>query len=648
MLTIAGSWAQTLEVVRPPKAETGYAWPLERTPELTSSFGEYRPGRFHAGVDLRTNGVGLPVHALDGGEVERVRCSPWGYGKVVYVRQADGYTAVYAHLQAFEGALGDFVRAAQHTAQRYEVELTPAKGAFPVQPHQILARSGETGIGPPHLHLELRGVDGCPLNPHTAGLSWPDQEAPKIRGLIAVPLGEGSAIENRETPHEYAVSSDAVGHYATQTIPGTGRIAIGVDIMDTAPADHHLGVYRLRLLAVNPDTGETREHFRVQHDRIPYDSGCNAELAYYPFLPEKQGLYLLLARWPGNACDSYAGNTGDGVIDASKDALWRIEEEDFAGNIATIDLQIRAQSLTEPSAPSTASSRPGTISRAFFGERLIVSAEFPEPEREVPQICFAPDGKDGLKPMRRLDGRHFSTALFPGAAATYTLTVRHPRIPEHATSVTVARRGSPAQELSAEFGARVKIPSNAPYDWLPLVIETPSKTAATPFPILGKPVALWPDTAPLDVPVSLTIPLPTGTTPSKSIQIYRLDDAHWTALDTKMEGEGLTVSTRSLGVFVAMDDTSPPQLKIIAPETGNPIRSKRPKIAVSCEDTGSGIASANLWIGKHWLLAAYDPEAHRLTWEADEDLPPGRQSLSGIAVDRAGLETKASWVLNIP
>ncbi|MFP4192555.1 MAG: M23 family metallopeptidase, partial [Candidatus Hydrogenedentota bacterium] len=81
--------------------EDTYHWPLDVDPVLTSSFGEYRTGRFHAGIDLRTYGIGQPVRAPEDGEVVRVRTSPYGYGKALYIRLADGNTAVFAHLDRF-------------------------------------------------------------------------------------------------------------------------------------------------------------------------------------------------------------------------------------------------------------------------------------------------------------------------------------------------------------------------------------------------------------------------------------------------------------------------------------------------------------------------------------------------------------------
>lgn len=649
MVAAAGTPAAVPESIRPKEApdRPGYAWPLDRRPELASSFGEYRPTRFHAGVDLRTNGVGLPVHSLDTGYVERVRCSPWGFGKAVYVRQNDGYTAVYAHLQGFEGELAAYVRKAQHAAQNYTVDLTPTPGSLPLQRGQVLARSGETGIGPPHLHLELRGADGCPINPRMAGLSWPDTDAPKIRGLLFAPVGEGSAIEGREIPCEMSVQAVGPDRHASQTLGACGRIAVGVDVMDPAPGGHRLGVYRLKLLAVDPATGQTSKHFRIQHDRVSYDDECNADLAYYPFLPKKRGAYFLLCRRPGNHCGSYAGNAGDGTIAVDGESLWRIEAEDFMGNTAALDVHIKPQSLAEAPGPETGASRPGTGRWSFYGDRMVFDAEFPGPEEEVPQLVFGSAENSQPMPMRRVDARRFALSLFPKDFGLYTLTVRYPGIQQIAEPMMVLRRGGPAQTFSLS-GIRISVQPNTPYDWLPLRVESLEKAPNTPFPVLGKAVSVWPDAAPLDAPITLSLPLPEGAAPTNASQIYRLDGTQWTALDTTREPGWLTASSRHLGIFAAMEDAADPELRLIDPNPGTPIASKRPRIAISTEDRGSGLARVDLFVGEHWLLAAYDPEAHRTTWEADEDLPSGRQMLRAVGTDRAGRTVRMEWPLNIP
>jgi murein DD-endopeptidase MepM/ murein hydrolase activator NlpD len=99
-----------------------YFPPLDRPPldpplRLSGSFGEYRPGHFHAGLDFATGGqVGLPVYASLPGSVVRVRASGVGYGRSVYLQADDGRLLVYGHLDAFDEPLASYVAAVQDSA----------------------------------------------------------------------------------------------------------------------------------------------------------------------------------------------------------------------------------------------------------------------------------------------------------------------------------------------------------------------------------------------------------------------------------------------------------------------------------------------------------------------------------------------------
>jgi len=79
-----------------------YIWPINTGRYLTSTFGEYRPGHFHSGIDIKTNyRCGYPVYATADGYIWRVLTSPYGYGKAVYLKLDDGNLAVYGHLDRF-------------------------------------------------------------------------------------------------------------------------------------------------------------------------------------------------------------------------------------------------------------------------------------------------------------------------------------------------------------------------------------------------------------------------------------------------------------------------------------------------------------------------------------------------------------------
>ena len=102
----------------------GYYWPMDAEPALTSTFGEYRGGRLHAAIDLKTWGKeGFPVLAVDDGYVWRVRTSPWGYGRAVYVQLQDGRFAIWAHLSGFSDVIEKYVKEEQDRRETYSVNL---------------------------------------------------------------------------------------------------------------------------------------------------------------------------------------------------------------------------------------------------------------------------------------------------------------------------------------------------------------------------------------------------------------------------------------------------------------------------------------------------------------------------------------------
>ncbi|MBU0519826.1 M23 family peptidase, partial [bacterium] len=60
---------------------------------LSSTFGETRDGHYHFGIDIKTNGTeGHSCYAVADGDIVRVRVSPYGYGKALYLQLADGRT----------------------------------------------------------------------------------------------------------------------------------------------------------------------------------------------------------------------------------------------------------------------------------------------------------------------------------------------------------------------------------------------------------------------------------------------------------------------------------------------------------------------------------------------------------------------------
>lgn len=157
-----------------------YAWPLSEDAGPTSTFGEYRSGRFHMGLDLSTRGqVGLPIRAVAAGEIQRVRASGVGYGRAIYLKLDDGPLVVYAHLNDYYAPLAAYVASEQKRLGRYEVNLYPETGRFRVERGDVIGSTGDSGAGAPHLHFEWRNdVGDVAVNPFHVGFRVADTRPP--------------------------------------------------------------------------------------------------------------------------------------------------------------------------------------------------------------------------------------------------------------------------------------------------------------------------------------------------------------------------------------------------------------------------------------------------------------------------------------
>ena len=146
-------------------------WPLRLAPALTSTFGESRSRAFHAGIDLKTWGeTGHPVQALADGYIWRVRTSPWGYGRALYQKLADGRTCGLCPSGGVCRAHGRTRPASTAAAADATAWICISRrGKFQYSAARVIAWSGESGAGPPHLHLELRDANNVAINP---SLAW--------------------------------------------------------------------------------------------------------------------------------------------------------------------------------------------------------------------------------------------------------------------------------------------------------------------------------------------------------------------------------------------------------------------------------------------------------------------------------------------
>lgn len=621
-----------------------YFWPLELPPELTSSFGEYRTGRIHAGIDLRTGGIGLPVYAAGDGYVSRVRCSPFGYGKAVYLRLRDGNTVVYGHLDDYYPELRDYVRRAQHEKKSYTVDLEPAAEQFRVSRGQLVAKSGQTGIGAPHLHYELRDNREWLINPRKLGITWPDKTRPIIYRVLVAPEGPGSTVNGDLIPVLLDVRSNGTGRYVTDPVRVSGRFGLAVSYTDPAgDGAYKLGAYRLVA-----HLGQT-EAFRVQCDTFSYDHWNDGIVIYHPFFNEGAP-FQLLWRWTGNACETYQASQGTGWMDAPASTTEAaIEIADFHENNAVVTIPVAPDRPAAPKQAAAAGSGKGEASMDVNGEFMTVSVKFSAPEGVRPEALVESDNDVSALSFLAVNDRLFRAAFRPERTGRYELRVTHPRL-KSTFSKTVAAfvRG---QAATVPLGdVKVSADANSPYGVLFCAVE-PVKQEACPaggeLKWVGPAYRFWPRESPIGA--ALHVSFPTTSLPEKGgYAVYRTSGKSWSRVGGEFGNAAARFSTENLGTFAVLADATAPAISDVRPSAGAAVKSPRPEISSSISDKGSGVASYEVTCGNKWLLTAYDPEHGRISWERDEDLPAGAQEIVIEVKDEAGNTARVTRKITVP
>lgn len=254
-----------------------YHPPLNIPLILSSNFGELRPNHFHMGLDFKTNNrIGYRLYSIEEGFVSRIKVSPYGYGKVVYIDHPNGMTSVYAHCSEFKGQLDSIIKVTQNLEQNYAVEVFPKKNEIKVQKGQVIALSGNSGGSTaPHLHFEIRETKTeHALNPLIFGFDIADNKKPEIRGVKIYGLTEDGYRFNKKAVKR-TVKKGQTNYYISEskiTIPAnylskTGGLGFAFDVIDRLDgASNQCGLYG-SILMIDGDT-----IFGQRTDRVPFES----------------------------------------------------------------------------------------------------------------------------------------------------------------------------------------------------------------------------------------------------------------------------------------------------------------------------------------------------------------------------------------
>ncbi len=244
--------------------------PMDTPLYLSAPFGSLRDNHFHSGMDIRTyEKEGLPIYAIADGYVVRIKISPVGYGKAVYINHPNGYTSVYGHLQKFEGKLASYIKNYQYQIRRFDFDHFPEVEKILVKKGEIIGYSGNSGTSSgPHLHFEIRDTKSEePINPLLFGITAVDSLPPFINRVVFYDLSPNRPLllssETISTKNTLITDS---GWVLSDTVKlNTTHVGIGIETYDyLVHKNKEYSVYCADLFA------DGKKQFSYRMDRINF------------------------------------------------------------------------------------------------------------------------------------------------------------------------------------------------------------------------------------------------------------------------------------------------------------------------------------------------------------------------------------------
>lgn len=317
--------------------------PLDIPLYLSGSFGELRNNHFHSGLDFRTQQKeGFNVYAAADGYVSRIKISPYGYGKALYIDHPNGYTTVYGHLQSGSGAIEAYIKSEQYRQRQFEIEVFPKPGELVVKKGDVIALSGNTGgSGGPHLHFEIRDTKSEKIiNPMFFGFDIlvGDTRPPSLTALMAYPIGPASSVNQSQRPLMVNLKMQEDGSYIADRIEAMGKIGFAIGTYDQTDNNNiKTGVYKVQSFQNGTPA------FGYEFDTFAFDESryVNALLDYPRFKRTGMRLQKLFREFP-YGLSVVDGGPDQGIVTVLPDLtdIYRIEISDFNGNRIKVHIPI--------------------------------------------------------------------------------------------------------------------------------------------------------------------------------------------------------------------------------------------------------------------------------------------------------------------
>lgn len=607
-------------------AAAQYLWPTEASPYLSSTFAETRSAHFHAAIDIKTWGQrGYEVYATRDGIVARIATGPKGYGKVVYLKHADGSYSVYAHLLSFNEELqqlADSIRFAEN--YRFQIDRFVGWRNMEVEQGDVIGYSGASGIGPPHLHFELRTPSHRPYNPLLTNLSVDDRIAPQILGVSAEPLSPYSSVEGENKIYTKRAWGKK-GKYDAGSITVSGPVGLGINVFDQSNrVNNSYAVYEIKMSV------DGQELFTARADSFSYAETDQMFIdRVYPLLKNLDEGYQRLFVADGNTLPFYSNSPSNGRLNLEPGSYSvSIETTDFYGNTSTASLRLIVQ------------------------EKNPLNRDLPKKEYTTKAIAL-PHQWSWFNNWVSLTKKQFdkltigiSNDKFIWHHNNITLDLQEQdnlfmQIPK--IGPIVLRRINPDTRtiVSADNNRGYAVfPENTVYDTLSAGMAVKS------FKPDSMTVDIIPEAFPLRNSYRFFVQRDSALTDISKLSFYHLDrdDHEWDLIPTSFSDTQITAEAEDLGTFTLKRDTSPPTLE-------NPRLRQRPDgrwlVLFDVRDSLSGMEYSRSKITVNGIrgIGEFEPEDNRLVYYHPSFVPNAMLDIEVTVYDKMGNKQTAAFQL---
>lgn len=320
--------------------------PLKIPLAVSGSFGEIRTDHFHSGIDFRTTGkTGYRIYASEKGFVSRIKVSPVGFGKTIYIEHPNGLTSVYAHLDGFSDKIAKYVEREQYAQRSFEVEFFPNRDEITIEKGEVIALSGNSGSsGGPHLHYEVRHTASqVPMAPLKFFPSWKnaDTSAPTVKAVYLYQIDSIGYLTDSLNRTCLKFIRNKNNYKVSDTIFAQGRIGFGVEVFDFINGNSNRCGFHKIAQTVNNQLNYTLNLDSFSFAETKYE---NSVIDYRTKIMDNDEVVKLWVDG-NNKFSGLQTDKSSGFIDIENNRVYKINitVDDHYKNASTIELIVKGE-----------------------------------------------------------------------------------------------------------------------------------------------------------------------------------------------------------------------------------------------------------------------------------------------------------------